>query len=167
MGAERLDMIAAMATPAVLLLANGAFIRSTIGRLENILTHVRETELMIVGEDPLARLADLDELHEALVAHARRAKHAHMALLSFYGSGAAFAATVVLIGLAGLQVPGALSITVIAALLGCVLLFSGALLLIREAWIGNRLTAKRFAAVEGRCRELERSIHAGREREEP
>lgn len=53
-----LSVLAGMATPAVLLLANAMFILSTIQRLQAILARVRETELAMVGEAATAETED-------------------------------------------------------------------------------------------------------------
>ncbi len=83
-------VLAAMAAPAVLLLGNAMLILSTNQRLQNILERVRETELTMVGQDAAPEISDLELLNELLLTHARRARYAHRALLSFYTSTGLF-----------------------------------------------------------------------------
>ncbi len=54
---EGLPVLAAMATPAVLLLANAMLILSTNQRLQAIFRRVRETELSIAGADAASEIA--------------------------------------------------------------------------------------------------------------
>ena len=149
---DGLSVLAAMATPAVLLLANAMLILSTNQRLQSILERVREVELSIAGADAIRETTDLSLLNELLLGHARRARAAHRALLCLYGSAGFF----VCVGLASLGVRAAL----VVAFLGCVLLLCGALLLISETWIGIRATDRRFSAVLNLCAELSRQQRA-------
>ncbi len=75
---DGLPVLAAMATPAVLLLANAMLVLSTNQRLQAIFQRVRETELTIAGEDVAPEIADLALLNEILLGHARRASAAHV-----------------------------------------------------------------------------------------
>ncbi len=70
---EGLEVLAAMAAPAVLLLGNAMLILSTNQRLQNVLDHVRETELSIIGRDAVPETSDLNLLNDLLLAHAKRA----------------------------------------------------------------------------------------------
>ncbi len=163
---EGITVLATMATPAVLLLANAMMILSTNQRLQSILDHVRETELTIAGENLAPETADLTLLQEFLVGHAKRARMAHRALLSFYSSAGLF--TVVIIGLGigtlgfGVGLPLALS----AAFAGCVLLFVGVVLLMSETWIGIKVTDRRFRTIMELCDQLglRRSSKTGEQR---
>ncbi|MEE9245349.1 MAG: hypothetical protein V3U63_04035 [Gemmatimonadota bacterium] len=56
----------------------------------------------MVGQDAAPEIRDLELLNELLLTHARRARYAHRALLSFYTSTGLFMLMVVLIGLTGL-----------------------------------------------------------------
>lgn len=158
---EGLPVLAAMATPAVLLLANAMLVLSTNQRLQAIFKRVRETELAIAGEDAAPEIADLAVLNEILIGHARRASAAHRALLCFYASTGLFVAVVVAVGLSSLGVSGALEVALVTAFLGSALLLCGALLLIGETWIGIRATDRRFATVMDLCAELSRHTSEG------
>ena len=61
---DGIAILAAMATPVVLLLANAMLILSTNQRLQSILDRVRETELAIAGKDVAPEIADLHLLNE-------------------------------------------------------------------------------------------------------
>lgn len=147
-------MLAAMATPAVLLLANAMLILSTNQRLQAILERVRETELTIAGIGPAADAFGPGLLGDLLSDHARRARAAQRALLCLYGSAGLFVVVVVSIGLASLKVGGALPAALGTAFLGSVLLFCGAALLIVETWIGIGATDRRLSAAMRRCQDL-------------
>ncbi len=58
----------------------------------------------MVGQDAAPEISDLELLNELLLTHARRARYAHRALLSFYTSTGLFVLMVVLIGLAWLGI---------------------------------------------------------------
>ncbi len=149
-----IPVLAAMATPAVLLLANAMLILSTNQRLQAILERVHETELTISGAAPVAGPFGPDLLTDLLSGHARRARAAQRALLCLYTSAGLFVAVVVAIGLEGLGVRGALTFALAGAFLGCVLLLCGAALLVAETWIGIGATDRRLAAAMRRCRDL-------------
>jgi hypothetical protein len=153
---DGLAVLAGMATPAVLLLANAMLVLSTNQRLQGILERVRETELTIAGEDAAPETSDLALLNDLLTDHARRARSAHRALLCFYTSAAFFVVVVVSVGLETLEVVSALTVALASAFVGCALLLCGAVLLIGETWIGIRATDRRFDSVMEVCRQLER-----------
>ena len=155
---EGLEVLAAMAAPAVLLLGNAMLILSTNQRLQNVLDHVRETELSIIGRDAVPETSDLNLLNDLLLAHAKRARYAHRALLSFYASAVLFMSMVVLIGLTALGLITPVTPAIIAAFAGCMLFALGAALLVGEAWLGIRALDRRFANISEVCRRL-----AGRE----
>ncbi len=151
---DGIAILAAMATPAVLLLANSMLILSTNQRLQSILDRVRETELSIAGKDVAPETADLHLLNELLVAHARRARAAHRALLCFYSSAGTFVIVVLAVGLGGLGLDWALPIALLTAFIGCALLFCGTALLIAETRLGITATDRRFDSVRDLCRRL-------------
>ena len=153
---DGLSVLAAMATPAVLLLANAMLILSTNQRLQSILERVREVELSIAGADAIRETTDLSLLNELLLSHARRARAAHRALLCLYGSAGFFVVVVVCVGLATLGTRATLVVALVVAFLGCALLLCGMLLLISETWIGIRATDRRFSAIMHLCEELSR-----------
>jgi len=158
---DGLSVLAAMATPAVLLLANAMLILSTNQRLQTILDRVREVELSIAGVDAIREITDLSLLNELLLGHARRAKAAHRALLCLYGSAGSLVIVVVCLGLASLGLRAALVVALVVAFLGCAFLLCGAILLISETWIGIRATDQRFSAVMSLCEELSRDRPRG------
>ena len=151
---DGLTVLAAMATPAVLLLANAMLILSTVHRLQGILDRVRETELGIAGHDLAPETGDLSLLNDLLLAHARRARAAHRALLCLYSSAGTFIMVVMMIGLGGLGLQAALPAALLTAFLGCGLLFCGAILLISETRTGISATDRRFDSVIDLCRQL-------------
>jgi hypothetical protein len=151
-----LSVLAAMATPVILLLANAMLILSTNQRIQAILNRVRETELSIAGQDTAPETADLDLLNDLLLGHARRARAAHRALLCFYTSTASFVLVVITVGAAGLGTAVARPLALAAVFFGCLLLACGAVLLIVETWIGIKATDRRFRSVMDFCEELSR-----------
>jgi hypothetical protein len=160
-----LTVLAAMATPAVLLLATAMLILSTNQRLQAIFERVRETELTITGGSAISATTDLSALNDLLIGHARRARSAQRALLCLYGSAGLFVAVVVSVGLASLDIGGALAVALVTAFLGSALLLCGAILLISETLIGIRATDQRLQSVMSLCRELEsRSTGSDRDR---
>ena len=84
---EGITVLATMATPAVLLLANAMMILSTNQRPQSILDRVRETELTIAGESLAPETADLTLLQEFLVGHAKRAPHGSQGVAEFLQLG--------------------------------------------------------------------------------
>jgi small-conductance mechanosensitive channel len=151
---EGLEVLAGMAAPAVLLLGNAMLILSTIQRLQNVLDRVRETELAIIGRDAVPEISDLNLLNDLLLTHAKRARYAHRALLSFYASAVLFMSMVVLIGLTALGVIEPVAPAIVAAFAGCVLFALGAALLVAEAWLGIRALDRRFENISEVCRQL-------------
>lgn len=156
---DGLTVLASMATPAVLLLANAMLILSTNQRLQSILNRIHETERTLADEESSPAPTDVKTLHDMLLIHARRARSAHRALLCFYGSAGAFIAVVVSLGLAGLGSLVAQTMALVTAFLGCGLLVCGSVLLIKETWLGIHATDLRFALVIQLCRELDDKHH--------
>ncbi len=154
MSADAIAVLATMATPAVLLLANAMLILSTVQRLQAILERVRETELTIVGVDAARETAEPSLLNELLVSHAKRAGYAHRALLCFYSSAGMFMVVIVTLGISALGFEYALRTALISAFAGSALLFTGAVLLIVETLIGIRALDRRFEAVLSLCTQL-------------
>ncbi len=150
---DGIAIFATMATPAVLLLANATLIQSTINRLQAILERVRETELTISGADAMSG-GEFSALHEMLTAHARRARYAHRALLSFYASAGLFMAVIIALGASALGLRAALGVGLTAAFMGSASLLAGAVFLVRETRMGIRAIDRRFEAVIARCRQL-------------
>lgn len=155
------SVLATMATPAVLLLANAMLILSTNQRLQAILARIEETELALLGSHPASQGLDPELLERLLGDHARRAAVAHRALLACYTSAGLFATVVIALGGAALEVPFAVPLAVAAAFLGCGVLLLGLGLLIRETKIGVGALDRRLTAVLALCRLREDSIDAG------
>lgn len=147
MGSGGLNMIAAMATPAVLMLASAMLILSTNQRLQAILERIREVEETLAGTEVGLGIRDRGMLRELLTVHASRARSAHRALLSFYGSVAAFVVMVVGVGLSDTGLNTGQTLAPAAAFLGVALLFTGAVLLVRETWNGIRGMDARMKAL--------------------
>jgi hypothetical protein len=107
----------------------------------------------MVGQDAAPEISDLELLNELLLTHARRARYAHRALLSFYTSTCLFMLMVVLIGLTGLGLR-AVDAALFAAFGGCVLFVVGVVLLVRETWLGIGALDRRFEKIMEVCRRL-------------
>jgi hypothetical protein len=137
-------VLAAMATPAMLLMANAMLVLSTNQRLQSILRRVWEGEEMYHGNDHTAHVS---AVMTELEAHGRRARLAHRALLALYASAAVLLVMIGALGSASLGFPPARLIALAAAFVGSGLLLIGAALLAMETWIG-------VGAVDGRIRRL-------------
>lgn len=153
---DEMAVLAAMATPTVLLLANAMLILSTNQRLQAILERVRETELTLAGKDVAPETNDPNVLNDLLRTHAKRARGAHRALLCFYSSAGLFVVVVACVGLASLGISAAVTVAVVTAFFGCASLLCGAALLIAETWRGIRATDRRFETMMDLCREMAR-----------
>lgn len=147
LGSDSMAFFAAMATPAVLLLANAMLILSTNQRLQAVLARVRENEERVYRPTDPAAIADVR--HE-LEAHGRRASLAHRALLALYASAALLLVMIGALGSATLGLSAAQEIALAAAFAGAGLLLLGVGLLAAETWIGVR-------AIDGRIRRLLRN----------
>lgn len=138
------SVLAAMVTPAMLLLANAMLVLSTNQRLQAILLRVSEGEEMYHGND---HAAHVDAVTAELEAHGRRARLAHRALLALYASAAVLLVMIGALGSASLGLPSARPVALAAAFAGAGLLLIGAALLAMETWIG-------IGAIDGRIRRL-------------
>jgi len=78
-------VLAAMVTPAMLLMANAMLVLSTNQRLQVILQRVWEGEEMYHGDH---HAANVNAVMAEVEAHGRRARLAHRALLTLYASAA-------------------------------------------------------------------------------
>lgn len=143
-GSGSLAVFAAMATPAVLLLANAMLILSTNQRLQAVLQRVRENEQTIRRQTDEATAV---EVRHELEAHGRRARIAHRALLALYASAILLLVMIGALGSVPLGLPAAQPIALAAAFAAAGLLLLGAALLATETWIGVR-------AIDGRIRRL-------------
>lgn len=143
-GFNHVAVFAAMATPAVLLLANAMLILSTNQRLQAVLERVRENEEIVRRSTDSGITV---EVRHELEAHGRRASIAHRALLALYASAALLLVMIGALGSATLGLPAAQEIALGAAFAGAGLLLLGVGLLAAETWIGVR-------AIDGRIRRL-------------
>ena len=148
-GSGIVAVFAAMATPAVLLLANAMLILSTNQRLQAVLERVRENEESVRRPTDAATAGDV---RQELEAHGRRASIAHRALLALYASAALLLVMVGALGSATLGLPATQEIALAAAFGGAGLLLLGVGLLAAETWIGVH-------AIDRRIRRL---LRAGR-----
>jgi hypothetical protein len=144
-------VLAAMATPAVLLMANAMLVLSTNQRLQSILGRVREGEETYHGG---GHETDLGALMGEIETHGRRARLAHRALLALYASAAVLLVMIGALGSASLGFPAARPIALAAAFAGAGLLLIGTALLAMETWIG-------IGAIDGRIRRLVASHRDG------
>ena len=137
-------VLAAMVTPAMLLLANAMLVLSTNQRLQSILRRVWEAEEMYHGNSDAAQVG---AVMLELEAHGRRARLAHRALLALYAAAAVLLVMIGALGGASLGLPSARPVALAAAFVGAGLLLVGTALLAMETWIG-------IAAIDGRIRRL-------------
>lgn len=141
---DMMAVFAAMATPAVLLLANAMLILSTNQRLQAVLQRLRESEEMLLG--PIeAESAEAAE-HE-LEAQGRRARLAHRALLALYAASTLLLIMIGALGSSALGLESFHGIALGAAFGGAGLLLVGVGLLAGETWIG-------VGALDARIRRL-------------
>jgi hypothetical protein len=138
------SVLAAMVTPAMLLLANAMLVLSTNQRLQAILRRVSEGEVMYHGNH---HAADVSAVMTELEAHGRRARLAHRALLALYAAAAVLLVMIGALGSASLGLPSARPVALAAAFVGAGLLLIGVALLAMETWIG-------IGAIDGRIRRL-------------
>lgn len=143
-GPEMPAVFAAMATPAVLLLANAMLILSTNQRLQAVLQRLREAEEMLLGP---VEAESVEGVEHELEAHGRRAGLAHRALLALYAASALLLIMIGALGSSALGLQSFHGIALGAAFGGAGLLLVGVGLLAGETWIGVR-------AVDGRVRRL-------------
>lgn len=146
-GPDILAVFAAMATPAVLLLANAMLILSTNQRLQAVLERLREAEAMLAGQ---ANAESVGAVEHELEAHGRRARLAHRALLALYAASALLLIMIGTLGSSALGLQSLHGIALGAAFGGAGLLLVGVGLLAAETWIG-------VGALDGRIRRLLRA----------
>lgn len=147
-GMNGAGLVASMATPAVLLLANAMLILSTHQRLQSILERIRELRGQNAervrgrasGEGAAAGEADAEAVHLLAHRHLRREVLAHRALLSFYLSSGLFILLVLAVGLGGLGAVEGEGIPVAFGLGGTLLLLGGIGHLAAETWLGLSAT---------------------------
>ena len=130
-----LEVLSAMITPAILILACGTLITSTATRLARIVDRVRtlSQSLEQLWSDPSIPFADerRAQAEEQLATHARRSRLIQGSLTSLYVSLALFVGTSVAIGL-GAFTPRLSWLPALLGIVGTLVLLAGCLLLIRE-----------------------------------
>jgi hypothetical protein len=141
------SVLAAMVTPAMLLMANAMLVLSTNQRLQAILQRVWESEERYHARDGHHAADDVGSLTVELEAHGRRARLAHRALLALYAAAAALLVMIGALGTAALGWPSARPVALAAAFVGSALRLIGAVLLAMETWIG-------IGAIDGRIQRL-------------
>ena len=141
------SVLAAMVTPAMLLMANAMLVLSTNQRLQAILQRVWESEERYHARDGHHTADDVGSLTAELEAHGRRARLAHRALLALYAAATVLLVMIGALGTASLGWPAARPVALAAAFVGSALLLIGAVLLAMETWIG-------IGAIDGRIQRL-------------
>jgi hypothetical protein len=131
-------MIAAMITPAVLILASASLVASALVRMARVVDRARSL-VVSAHEGAWERLGvTAEELRAWLELHARRARHAEQAIALLYGAVVAFIATCLSIAL-DRAVSGSLAwLPVSLAILGTLLLFAGGARMVAESRINGK-----------------------------
>ena len=130
-------MIAAMITPAVLILASASLVASALVRMARVVDRARSL-VATVHEGTWEKLGvTADVLHAWLELHARRARHAEQAIALLYGAVVSFIATCLSIAL-DRAVSGSLGwLPVSLAILGTLLLFGGGARMVAESRVSG------------------------------
>jgi hypothetical protein len=129
-------VLAAMITPAILMLACGTLITSTATRLARIVDRVRQLstqfdQLTSGGEGVDFVEERLQEVERQLAAHVQRSRLIQGSLTSFYVSLGLFVATSLSLAVVTF-VPALTWLVTALGLVGTLVLFHGSVLLIRE-----------------------------------
>jgi hypothetical protein len=138
-----LDVLSAMITPAVLILATGSLIMTTSNRLTRVIDRVREmvSEVETVVDNPPPHPHEKRLLLFAqLERSTRRARLLQKAMTRLYIGLAMFVATSVSIGVVALVHVNVGWIPLLLGFIGALLLFSASLLLIFESRIALATT---------------------------
>ena len=141
--ASVLDVLSAMITPAVLILATGSLIMTTSNRLTRVIDRVREmaAEIETVVDNPPPHAHEKRRLLFAqLERSTRRARLLQKAMQRLYIGLAMFVATSVAIGVVAMVRVDVGWIPLILGFIGAGLLFSASLLLIFESRIALTAT---------------------------
>ena len=130
-------MIAAMITPAVLILASASLAASALVRMARVVDRARSL-VTTAHEGTWEKLGvTADVLHTWLELHARRARHAEQAIALLYGAVVSFIATCLSIAL-DRAVSGSLGwLPVSLAILGTLLLFGGGARMVAESRVSG------------------------------
>ena len=133
-------LIAAMITPAVLILASASLVASALVRMGRVVDRARSL-VALAHEETLEKAGvTADVLRAWLQDHARRARHAELAIALLYGAVVSFIATCLSIA-ADRAVSGSLAwLPVSLAVLGTLLLFGGG----AEMVVESRLSGKQI-----------------------
>jgi hypothetical protein len=128
-----ITIIAAMITPAVLILASASLVASALVRMARVVDRARNL-VAIAHEGTSEKLGVTAEvLRGWLEHHARRARNAEQAIALLYGAVVSFIATCLSIAL-DRAVSGSLAwLPVSLAILGTLLLFSGGARMVAES----------------------------------
>ena len=128
-------VLAAMITPAILMLACGTLITSTATRLARIVDRVRQLSVLfeqLTSGDPVDFVEErLAEVERQLATHVQRSRLIQGSLTSFYLSLGLFVATSLSLALVAV-LPSLTWLSTALGLVGTLVLFHGCLLLIRE-----------------------------------
>ena len=132
-----IDVLSAMITPAVLLLATGSLVMTTSNRSIRCVDRVREraAELEALGEKPQDEHTDVkrQHLYKQLEINTRRARLLQKALSRLYLGVGFFVATSVSIGLVALLHVNVGFVPLVLGFIGAFLLFSASVYLILES----------------------------------
>jgi hypothetical protein len=136
-----LDVLSAMITPAVLILASGSLILTTSNRLTRVIDRVREIsaeiEALATAELDPQYVADKRTLLVTLLNRAtHRARLLQRAMTRLYVALSTFVATSVAIGVVALTRKEWAVVALALGFIGAFLLFSSSILLIVESRIG-------------------------------
>jgi uncharacterized protein DUF2721 len=134
-GASGSGVLAAMITPAILMLACGTLITSTATRLARIVDRVRQLsnafDQLTSGQQVDFVEERLAEVERQLAAHVQRSRLIQGSLTSFYVSLGIFVATSLSLALVAF-LPSLAGLSSALGLVGTLVLFYGCVLLIRE-----------------------------------
>lgn len=129
------DVLTAMITPAILMLACGTLITSTATRLARIVDRVRQLSTLfeqLTSGEPVDFVEErVAEVERQLAAHAQRSRLVQGSLTSFYLSLGLFVATSLSLALVTV-LPWLRWLSTALGLVGTLVLFHGCVLLIRE-----------------------------------
>lgn len=141
--ASALDILSAMITPAVLILASGSLIMTTSSRSIRCIDRVREraAELEALGEDiDELTVAKRKHLHSQLEINTRRARLLQKAMSRLYFGITFFIATSVCVGIVSLLHSSFAWLPLVLGFIGAGLLFSASIYLLFESRLALQTT---------------------------
>ncbi|HJZ73295.1 MAG TPA: DUF2721 domain-containing protein [Vicinamibacterales bacterium] len=131
-------LIAAMITPAVLILASASLVASALVRMARVVDRARNLVAIAYERTPEKAGVTAEVLRTWLEDHARRARHAEQAIALLYGAVVSFIATCLSIAL-DRAVSGSLAwLPVSLAVLGTLLLFGGGAEMVAESRLSGK-----------------------------